>query len=517
MKGKETTKQKRKQRKPSPTPLTDALLHVSDHAISFATPGHRGGRGYGLSVDTLSGTPTPMTFREKASLLAGALRLDQSVSIPQLGSLFERDGTRPVQQLKRFVAGAYDVPWAFISTNGTTALNVLAILTACPHGGRILLARDAHCSAISALIHGGLRPSYFQPEFDGRIGTSMGPTCQEVKAALDAGDRFDCLFLTSPNYFGIVGQIAEIITLAHERHISVIVDAAHAPHFHFCDALPGAAEDLGADLITQSTHKVANALSQGSTLLVGNENLLDPLYENIRDLGLVSTSFSYPILASVELGVAQLLDEGDAIWHSAIGLAEWFREQARHIPGIRVFGSEVIDRAGFQDLDRSRVALDVSGTGLTGFAFKERLNEERLIKEANFYPEMATLSSILFLITPGTSVAHARVALSAVERVAATASENGHPMSLWPPALPPMAMIPREAKCTPKQIVTVREAIGEPSGETISTYPPGAPIIVMGEIVTTDAVEFLQLMLRCGAHLNGASDPSFQTTKIVTG
>ena len=59
---------------------------------------------------------------------------------------------------------------------------------------------------------------------------------------------------------------------AHARGLPVVVDAAHAPHFHFCRALPTAAEDAGADFVAQSTHKVASALSQGSVLLVRDES-----------------------------------------------------------------------------------------------------------------------------------------------------------------------------------------------------------------------------------------------------
>ena len=66
--------------------------------------------------------------------------------------------------------------------------------------------------------------------------------------------------------------------------------------------MPVAAEDLQADYVAQSTHKVASALSQGSLLLLRDKTLIESLYENVNELGLVSTSFSYPILASIEIG-----------------------------------------------------------------------------------------------------------------------------------------------------------------------------------------------------------------------
>jgi len=237
-------------------------------------------------------------FGQELEFLRPALQLDQSTSVVELGSLFEWQDDKPLQRLKRQLADAYDVFWSFPSTNGTTILNILAMLSACPTGGNILVNRDAHSSVTAAMIHSGTRPTYFLPEYDSELGLFLGPTLASFKKAFSNGP-IDCVFLTSPNYFGIVGDLAEIVCLARECEVPVIVDAAHGPHFHFCRALPEAAEDLGADLISQSTHKVGSALSQGSLLLINNENFVAPLYEHVNDLGLVRTSFSYPILASL--------------------------------------------------------------------------------------------------------------------------------------------------------------------------------------------------------------------------
>ena len=51
---------------------------------------------------------------------------------------------------------------------------------------------------------------------------------------------------------------------------------------------------------------------------------IEALYEQVNELGLVSTSFSYPILASLELGVRQLVEEGEAIWKRASRAARRF-------------------------------------------------------------------------------------------------------------------------------------------------------------------------------------------------
>ena len=323
-------------------------------------------------------------------------------------------------------------------------------------------------------------------------------------------ERVDCVFLTSPNYFGIVGDIAGIIERAHARAIPVVVDAAHAPHFHFCTALPAGAEDLGADLVAQSTHKVATALSQGSLLLLNNPVFIDALYEHVNELGFVSTSFSYPILASLELGVHQLVEEGEDIWRRTVERAERFRRDLHVLSNITCFGRERVSSPGFHDLDSTRITLDVSRTGLTGFDVERQLNQRMdLSRNGNLATPAVSLDA---WDDRGRSRAVVRQPRPDRPR-RSHATPRSFPL---PPPVPPMAVIPRTAKYSEKHAVPLRDAVGRVSGETISAYPPGAPVIAAGEIVSLDGVEYLRCLKHSGAALRGAADEHFETLRVLS-
>ena len=60
--------------------------------------------------------------------------------------------------------------------------------------------------------------------------------------------------------------------------------------------------------------------------------------EQVNELGLVSTSFSYPILASLELGIAQLKTDGDRLWRQTLDRADALSAACRELPGVRVLG-----------------------------------------------------------------------------------------------------------------------------------------------------------------------------------
>lgn len=449
-------------------------------------------------------------FDAAVRLLRGAFLLDHSVSVSELGSLFQRDGNAPVQQLKRTIARAYGVKWSFPASCGTSALNVLGMLAMATPGSRVLVNRDCHVSIQAGMIHADVMPVYYAAPFDESLGLLMGPTAAAVTDALHASTNVSAVVLTHPNYFGIAGESAAIIEAAHRAHIPVLADAAHGAPLHFCAELPNAAEDLGADIVLQSTHKAMGALNQGSVALFRDATYLDRFYDAVTQLGLVSTSFSYPVLSSIELAVAHHEAEGDVLWHTAIAEADRFRELVREIDGIVAYGDEIVGRRGCVEFDRTRVAIDVSGTGITGYRMEQLLAAEQV------YPEMATLRHLLFLFTPGTREEDTTYLATAIARAA---ERHGGPLRQEPGVSPlpqwEIVLTPRQAYFARKERVSVREAIGRVCGETIAPYPPGYAVIVSGELITPEIVEYLTSIRAAGGVLYGASDETFRSVMVI--
>jgi arginine/lysine/ornithine decarboxylase len=443
-------------------------------------------------------------------LLRGAFLLDHSVSVTELGSIFQRDGDAPVQQLKRNVAEAYGVAWSFPASCGTSPLNVLALLSIAPPGATVLVNRDCHVSVHAAMIHGGLRPVYYRPRFDAALGIPVGAAAADVVPLLERHPDAACVVVTYPNYFGVAGECGAIVDAAHARGIPVLADAAHGAPLHFCSGLPAAAEDLGADLVLQSTHKTMGALSQGSVALFRDETYVERFYDLASHLGFVSTSFSYPTLSSIELAVARHALDGDAAWRRAADEADRFRGLVRAIDGVTTFGADAAGGDGFRDLDRTRVTLDVSGTGLTGYDFARRL------EAAQVYPEMATLRHVLLLFTPGTRREDATYLAAAIEQAAEQGSGRAL-LNAWPapPPIPAMGLAPRDAYFATKRTVDVADAVGALSAETIAPYPPGSAVIVAGEVLDADTLAYLRSVRDAGGVLYGASDPELRRVRII--
>jgi arginine/lysine/ornithine decarboxylase len=84
------------------------------------------------------------------------------------------------------------------------------------------------------------------------------------------------------------------------------------------------------------------------------------------------------------------------------------------------------------------------------------------------------------------------------------------PLSPSPPLLSP-----REAFFLPAETVPADKAVDRLCAELICPYPPGIPVLMPGEIITPEAVDYLQQVLTAGGKITGCSDRSLQTLKVV--
>jgi len=456
-----------------------------------------------------------ITATEAADLRRAILRvlafLDDSVSNPHLGSIFDRTGSDPLNRMLHNIAAAYGVTEAVAGTTGTTGLNVPAVMTLASVGQRIAIGRDCHVSVIGGLYLSGAEPVYLVPRFDPDLGVLLPLSLAQVVDVLDSHPDVRAIVITMPTYHGLMGDVSGIVDECHRRGVLVMVDAAHGPHFHFLRGLgfPVAAEDAGADMVTQSTHKVLSALNQGSVLLFNNPTLL-PRYEEFQAMGFQSTSFSYPILLSIEHAIEQMVRDGERTWADAVGHARRLRDGAKRLRGIRVLDESIVDGLLVTGIDPTRVTLNVRGTGLSGYQVSDMLLDRGVIVE------MATPDVVLFLVSPSVTTSLIDATLDALgEALEVAANVTCVRPVFEPPALPTRVLTPQQAMRAPRERVPQAQAVGRISGETIGCYPPGQAIFVAGERITQEGVDYLARAIEAGGHLKRVQDDHFQTIDVV--
>jgi len=72
---------------------------------------------------------------------------------------------------------------------------------------------------------------------------------------------------------------------------------------------------------------------------------------------------------------------------------------------------------------------------------------------------------------------------------------------------PEIVMQPREAFYSAKRSKPLEQCAGEIAGEMIMVYPPGIPLVSMGEVITEDIIEYVKLLKQEQCTLQGTADP----------
>ena len=470
------------------TPLFDAMVNLAEsRKVSFHTPGHKSGKGISTRFRKFVG---PRIFSIDLTTL------------DEVDSL--QNPTGVIKEAQELAAKSAGADRSYFLVNGTTVGNHAMVASTTGPGDKVLIARNCHRSVLTGLIMSGAQPIFFQPAFDRNLKLTLNVKFETVKQAIDANPDARALLITSPNYYGLCADIEKIIPYAHEKGLIVFVDEAHGPHLKFNPKLPPCALEAGADLCVQSTHKIVGGMTQASMLHARAERInIDDVTNTLKLLQ--TTSPSYILMASLDLARMQMATEGKKLLNRTIKLAEEARAEINNIPGITCFGKEQARAAGMADMDVTKLTITVSDMGLSGYHVSHVLNNRFGIQV-----EMADPFHVLVIVSIGDRLDDLNRLVEALRVISAETGLQGALLPLdkvHPPMLQNrFAMTPREAFYSDSELVNVNDAAGRVSTEIVTVYPPGIPLLVPGEEISQDAIDYLQNMAGLGAIIDGMNE-----------
>jgi lysine decarboxylase len=473
------------------TPILDTLKFLSDQGNApFYAPGHKQGCGISAKIEEILGK--------------SMFKLDLP-ELPELDNLFSPQGV--IEKAQVLAANVFGAEKTWFLINGSTCGIIASILAICHCGDKVILPRNCHQSAIAGLILSGAIPIFLAPEYDPKWDLALSITPEAVRRALEVHPDAKMIFMVYPTYQGVCGDVGAIASLAHQQEIPLVVDEAHGAHFAFHSSLPASALSLGADLTIQSTHKVLGALTQGAMLHFQGKRI-DP--ESLtKALRLVeSTSPNYLLLASLDAARQQMALDGERLMTKTIDLAEKARDKLKRIEGLSVLELDGV-KPGFTDLDVTRLTVKVTELGLTGFEVDELLHENLGVTA-----ELPMLSHLTFIISLGNCDSDIDRLISGFKQLPQSKEFSLPNLSPFR-TIPELILSPREAFFAPTRLVSVEDAIGCISGELICPYPPGIPLMMPGEMITEEAIAYLQRIYSFGGQITGLSDFNLKTLKVI--
>ncbi|WP_157130885.1 aminotransferase class I/II-fold pyridoxal phosphate-dependent enzyme [Halobacillus mangrovi] len=453
------------------TPLYDALVeNKKKNPLSFHVPGHKYGQ----------------VFSQRGKEDYSAILTIDATEINGLDDLHAPEGV--INQAQKLAAAFFQCEHTYFLVNGTTSGNLAMLLSICGPGDDIIVQRNCHKSVLNGLELAGAKPIFIGPEYEEETKRYSKITLSAVRKALKTYPKARAIFLTYPDYFGRTYPLQQIIKEAHAQGIPVCIDEAHGVHFQLGDPFPPSALQLGADMVVQSAHKMAPAMTMASYLHVQGRRVNRMKIEHYLQM-LQSSSPSYPLMASLDL----------ARYYLAHWKEEKKRETLQFIEQIRsVFESyeghwSVLPVTSYDDPLKMTLRIK-KGTGFQ--VMKE-------FEKVDIHPEMAAFDQILFTfgLAPSLPVDRLKECLDKVDSQLKyeknRATINIDQISF--PEIETLVMQYSEMSGSTGKKTDWDGAVGKVSAEAVIPYPPGIPLLLKGERITDEHKKRVLSLVQKGA------------------
>lgn len=399
-----------------------------------------------------------------------------------------------ILEVQNLAERLYNVKKAFLLVNGATGGILSAVRAMTNRGDKVLVARNSHKSVYNALEICGLEPEYIVPAVDDEFGINCSITPLQVEKAIVENPNTKLLIITSPTYEGVVSDIKEICRIAHLHNVLVLVDEAHGAHFPFSDSFPVEAIQCGADVAVASLHKTLPSLTQTALLLTSNEELINPLAE---DLAIFETSSpSYIFMSAIEKCLE--FCENASAFDEYMKRLNSFNEKCKSLKKIKVlcYGNDEVKNHRFFNFDISKITVSVRGLDINGTQLAEILRNDFKIE-----PEMVCSDYVLLISTVcDTDGGFARLinALQIIDSKCSVKELNACRYSI---TMPKIAVKPCECSGKDGEFCLLEHSVDKISLEYVWAYPPGIPIVAKGEVITQEIVDTIFMQIKNGINV----------------
>lgn len=457
-------------------PIVEAMQQFYENQnISFHVPGHKHG-----------------ALSELPRAFIDVMKFDYT-ELSGLDDYHHPEGI--IEEAQVLLAKTYSSEHSYFLVNGSTVGNLAMVYATCSVGDLVLVQRNAHKSVFHALELVGAHPIFLTPEWDEVTRTATHVSLTTVEAAIEQYSDAKAIILTHPTYYGVTNPtMSDVIRVAHSYGIPVLVDEAHGAHFTATLEFPMSALEMGADIVVQSAHKTLPAMTMGSYLHI-QSNLVSKDKVNRYLRMLQSSSPSYILLASLDDARHYISTYSREDYQSFLKTRKQFVDSLRTIKSLEVIEVD----------DPLKLLLRVSK--YTGYSLQKEMEHEGV------YVELADPEQVL-LILPLLKSRHkfpfAEIRMkikSAIEKCSKRQTDKvdidySHELH----AISTLAVSYHDLQNKEDEYILYTKAAGRICAGMVIPYPPGIPLFVRGEQITTYKLKMLADYLASGAMIQGEHD-----------
>lgn len=388
------------------------------------------------------------------------------------------------------LARIYGADKSFILVGGSTVGNLAAIYSCCCENDLILIQRNSHKSVYNGAILRHLKVGYINSKAD-ENGIYRAATLEEIKSAVEKYGMPKAILLTSPTYEGYHCKLDEISKYCREKGIILIVDQAHGAHLGFNDEFKESAVGK-ADITIQSLHKTLPALTQTAVMHVSGDRVDRRKIAAALDI-FETSSPSYVLMNSISHCMTILEQSADMFRDYVDNLQDFYKisGQLKHL--------KIVVESG-ETKDSGKLVIITKHTNISGVELARILRDK--------YEIETELSSFSYLLAM-TSIMDSREGFERLKKALLEIDEELEAGNIDVPMVwidSEKIMEPWEAKKGEGRQVKLSQATGLVCQDEICLYPPGAPVVVPGEVISAEAIKLIRQAKESGIHVTGINN-----------
>lgn len=470
----------------SKLPLIDGVLnYVKENNSLFCMPGHKSGNGFYC---------TP----EGKELLSNFINCDLT-EVDGLDNLHSPEGI--IKESGELLSRYYCSKKSYFLINGSTSGNLAMIFAAFNEGDKIIVERNCHRSIFNGIIMRKLKPIYLKNRMYNEYNAPLSLDMDYFYKTIQENKDSKGIIITYPNYYGVCSDLKEIIKIAKKYNMFVCVDSAHGAHFGCNNRLPASAIKLGADAVVTSAHKTLPSLTQTAYLHINNELLKDNIEFYISLFS--STSPSYLLLCSMDYARFYMENYGKQAYDDLLNVALKYKEKINQINYLHILSSNELKNV---IIDETRYVLNV----------KEEYSAYDLLdylRKCKIQAEMSDGNNIILIFSPFNKEEEFEKLYKALKNYNFQKLKNKY-IFIKNEELPLSRFLPYEVLNMKKIEIKIDEAEKKVCAENIVPYPPGIPIVMMGEVIDSNIINVIKYYLRYQNDILGLKNEKLKVVDI---
>ncbi|HHD2753762.1 TPA: aminotransferase class I/II-fold pyridoxal phosphate-dependent enzyme [Clostridium perfringens] len=470
-------------------PIIDGISsYLKEEIIPFSMPGHKMGRGF-KNLEQI--------------LLQGDL-----TEVEGLDNLQHPEGI--IKEAEEKLSKLYNSKKSYFLVNGSTCGNLIMIFSLFKEGDKILVERNCHKSIMNGIIMRKLKPVFINNIFHSKLKAPVGIDLNHLKSQIDLNKDLKGIILTYPNYYGVGVNIDETVKIAREANLKIAIDSAHGAHFGFNKLLPKSVQELKADMVVMSAHKTLPSLTQTAWMHVNDEKFIEEIefYKNV----FMSTSPSYMFMMSLDYSRNFLEEHGEEAYDKLLKVIDDFKKSVEDLSYFKILDKKFLINGLEKNIKINDIKIDSSRIVIN---LEENLNGNKLLdylRSKKIQCEMSDNKNVVLIPSPFNTENDFRSLEKALKSCDIKCLEDEE-IDFYLTDLPKRSLEPFEVLDAEYERVSIDKALGKIVAESIVPYPPGVPMLIIGEVIEEKHIKLINEYRKNGVDIIGIKDNKVKVIK----